>query len=312
MRQKVLSWLVSRIFSGRHLDLGENCFGFGACNRGLAEVTTKRFSRSFLSAVRGEYAVEGFRAVEVPWSFRNSRGFAAPVVTGGSGGGSSSSSSSSNIKGGNGEGNRSDRKINRAIVARMVRLVGADGHEILSRYEALNRAQQEGLDLVEVDGKADPPVCKLMDFSRERFKVKKQEKDLRKKQLERRRLDDLKEVRFSSRTEQKDLEMKADVVTRLLTRGHRVKLAVQFHGNDKGEEVGVELLERAMRLLGVEVKVENGPRVEKMRAWVMIRPIQEQRNSKNKKASKTIREIVDADDLNEEDTNMKAVKEAEG
>lgn len=105
----------------------------------------------------------------------------------------------------------------------------------------------------------------------------------------------MKEVRFSSRTEQKDLEMKAEVVTTLLVRGHRVKIAVQFHGNDKVEEVGIELLERAMSLLPADsVKVENGPRVEKMRAWVMIRPIQEQKTVK-KKASTTRHENVDED-----------------
>lgn len=64
--------------------------------------------------------MEGFRVVEVLWSFWNSRGFVVFVVIGGSGGGSSSSSSSSNIKGGNGEGNRSDWKINRVIVVWMV------------------------------------------------------------------------------------------------------------------------------------------------------------------------------------------------
>jgi translation initiation factor IF-3 len=76
-----------------------------------------------------------------------------------------------------------DRRINRAITARHVRLVSNEGHEILTRYEALTRAHHAGLDLVEVDGKSDPPVCKLMDFSKERFKDKRREKELRKKQV---------------------------------------------------------------------------------------------------------------------------------
>lgn len=253
MKRKPLERLLSRVLAGNLWGEAQGKSGVvrngGCCSAPIAG-EAMRFSKGF----------------ESPWDFRPSRPFAAPAAA--------------SIRAGNNE--KGDRKINRAIVARMIRLVGDSGHEVLSRYDALNRAQQAGLDLVEVDGRADPPVCKLMDFSKERFKVKKQEKDLKKKQLERRRLDDLKEVRFSSRTEQKDLEMKAEAVTRLLVRGHRVKMAVQFHGNDKGEEVGVVLLERAMSLLQAEVKVENGPRVEKMRAWVMIRPIQDTKTVKKK------------------------------
>lgn len=264
MRQKPLQWLLSRIVAngGRKQPL----------------ITTSRVSQ-IKPQVRRWSA--GYDVVPLPWDFASRRAFAAPAIAR-----TEDKEKAPNPGGG-------DRKINRAITARMVRLVSDEGHEILSRYDALNRAQQAGLDLVEVDGRADPPVCKLMDFTKERFKVKKQEKDMKKKQLERRRLDDLKEVRFSSRTEQKDLEMKAETASRLLARGHRVKLAVQFHGNDKGDEVGVELLERAMALLQTEMKVDSGPRVEKMRAWVMIRPVVEQKTSK-KKASKSIAHETDS------------------
>ena len=286
MRQRPLQWLVSRVIAGNWQGSGGGCRAWGAGRSGGAAEG---------AAIRVWSFWEGKGVVEVPWDLRQCRAYAASVAAGASG------------KSGSGEGTKPERKVNRAIVARMVRLVGDDGHEVLSRYDALNRAQQSELDLVEVDGKADPPVCKLMDFSKERFKVKKQEKDLRKKQLERRRLDDLKEVRFSSRTEQKDLEMKAETVTRLLVRGHRVKLAVQFHGNDKGDEVGVDLLERALSLLQAEVKVETGPRVEKMRAWVMIRPILEQKAGK-KKASKTRQEYLNGVD---EDNDTEVSKEAQ-
>lgn len=280
MRQRPLQWLLSRALSGRSALGSVRVSNAGAGEHGAPETLISSYFR--VAARRWSSGLDFRLPVTMPWDLTASRAYAAPVAV--------------SPKAGSGEGNKGvDRKINRAIVARMVRLVGVEGHEVLSRYEALQRAQQAGLDLVEVDGRADPPVCKLMDFSKERFKVKKQEKDLRKKQLERRRLDDLKEVRFSSRTEQKDLEMKADSVTRLLARGHRVKLAVQFHGNDKGEEVGVELLERAMSLIPTEMKVESGPRVEKMRAWVMVRPILEQKTTK-KKASKVTHENV-ADEM---------------
>ncbi|CAK9220887.1 unnamed protein product [Sphagnum troendelagicum] len=197
------------------------------------------------------------------WLWQSCRSYAAPV--------SRTGKPPANGKQDKGGPEKLDRRINRAITARHVRLVSNEGHEILTRYEALTRAHHAGLDLVEVDGKSDPPVCKLMDFSKERFKDKRREKELRKKQVKRRRLDDLKEVRFSTRTEQKDLEMKAEIATRLLTRGHRVKVVVQSHAKDEVDKIGPDLLQRLMTMLPT-VKVENGPRIEKTRVWILLRP----------------------------------------
>ncbi|KAL2633577.1 hypothetical protein R1flu_005056 [Riccia fluitans] len=170
------------------------------------------------------------------------------------------------------EPEKSDRKINRAIVARHIRLITDDGHEVLSRMEALRRAEIMDMDLVEVDGKQEPPVCKLMNFNKERFKERQREKEMKKRQVERRRLDDLKEVRFSTRTEPNDLELKAQMAKRLLLKGHRVKLAVIPHGNDDLEPKGRELIQRMVTMLQETCKVETGPRMEKQRAWVLVRP----------------------------------------
>jgi hypothetical protein len=109
------------------------------------------------------------------WLWQSCRSYAAPV--------SRTGKPPANGKQDKGGPEKLDRRINRAITARHVRLVSNEGHEILTRYEALTRAHHAGLDLVEVDGKSDPPVCKLMDFSKERFKDKRREKELRKKQV---------------------------------------------------------------------------------------------------------------------------------
>ncbi|KAG6553398.1 hypothetical protein Mapa_005133 [Marchantia paleacea] len=170
------------------------------------------------------------------------------------------------------EPEKPDRKLNRAIVARTIRLITDDGHEVVSRSEALRRADQMDLDLVEVDGKQDPPVCKLMDFNKERFKDRQREKEMKKKQSERRRLDDLKEVRFSTRTEPNDLEFKAQMAKRLLLKGHRVKLVVIPHGNDELDPKGRDLIQRMVTMLQDTCKVETGTRIEKQRAWTLVRP----------------------------------------
>lgn len=301
MRQKPLHHLLNRVVLLTKNTISDTPTASSPSGvRDYATLLTKRNNNvehhhtrnlPWRASLGGEDSKNG--VMRQPLGLQSWRGYAAPSQGGSKGG-----------KGGEGE-NKSDRRINRAIVARTLRLVGTDGHEILTRFEALNRAQQAGLDLVEVDGKSDPPVCKLMDFSKEKFKVRKQEKDLRKKQLERRRLDDLKEVRFSSRTEQKDLELKADIVSRLLLRGHRVKLVVQFQGQDKGEEVGVPLLEKAMSLLQAEMKVENGPRIERMRAWIMIRPVMEEQQQKSakKKSVKSLQED-ELSHASDEDTDL--------
>ncbi|KAL3694162.1 hypothetical protein R1sor_007813 [Riccia sorocarpa] len=183
------------------------------------------------------------------------------------------------------EPEKPERKINRAIVARQIRLITDEGHVVVSRMEALRRAEDMDMDLVEVDGKQDPPVCKLMDFNKERFKDRQREKEMKRKQVERRRLDDLKEVRFSTRTEPNDLELKAQMAKRLLLKGHRVKLAVVPHGNDDVQSKGRELIQRMVTMLQETSKVETGPRIEKQRAWVLVRPVvvAEKKGSNGKK-----------------------------
>ncbi|CAM6127985.1 unnamed protein product [Calypogeia fissa] len=201
------------------------------------------------------------------------------------------------------EPEKPERKINRAIVSRTIRLITREGHQILTRAEALRHAENMDLDLVEVDGKQDPPVCKLMDFNKERFKEKQREKEHKKKQSERRRLDDLKEVRFSTRTEQNDLELKAQMALRLLTKGHRVKLAVIPHGNDELEPKGRELLDRMITLLQDSAKVEIGPRIERQRAWTLIRPtsVASKGSLTKTKERKAMRESVDTSASDSED-----------
>ncbi|KAL5672175.1 hypothetical protein ACJX0J_016481, partial [Zea mays] len=138
-------------------------------------------------------------------------------------------------------------RMNNAIAAPFVRLVMDEGHNILPRHEALQLAIRMDMDLVEVDRKSDPPVCKIMDFHREKYKKETKEKErLKTKSAIVLRGGENKEVRFKGKTELKDLMVKADGITRLMERGYRVKCMAMPSGNE-GEDLGTPL----SRLLGL-------------------------------------------------------------
>ncbi|RVW96655.1 Translation initiation factor IF3-1, mitochondrial [Vitis vinifera] len=175
------------------------------------------------------------------------------------------------------EKDASGPRMNDQIRADFVRLVTDDGHEIVSRMVALERARKLKLDLVEVQRKADPPVAieayalALLKSTSKIVKVLHLEflhlmwrviYDVSELTL---RKGDCKEVRFSGKTEAKDLKMKADMVKRLMDRGYRVKI----------EDVCF---------------VESGPRVEKRQAYVIVRHIKfgPSKKGSGKKASKVV------------------------
>lgn len=105
-------------------------------------------------------------------------------------------------------------------------------HEIVSTLVALRRAKLAGLDLVEVNARADPPVCRLMRYDSFRYAQRQREKDGKRKAMERRRADTVKELKLTARISGNDLRVKADKAARFLTAGHRVTLRVEFKTND--------------------------------------------------------------------------------
>ncbi|XP_011626650.1 uncharacterized protein LOC18443211 [Amborella trichopoda] len=176
---------------------------------------------------------------------------------------------------------------NEGITARFVRLVTDEGHAIVSRHEALDRALKLKLDLVEVQGSADPPVCKIIDFHREKYKhqLKEKERTMSKSDLTMRK-GEPKNIRFSPKTELKDLQMKAEMVKRLLERGYRVKCTAM--GNED-QDLG-DLLSRLAAMIEDVSVVESGPRVEKRIAYMIVRHIKFGQSKKQsaKKASKIV------------------------
>ncbi|GLT55126.1 hypothetical protein SLA2020_282750 [Shorea laevis] len=191
------------------------------------------------------------------------------------------------------EKDTSGPRMNDEIKAPIVRLVTETGHEQVSRHEALERARKLNLDLVEVQRNANPPVCKLMDFHREKYKQQLKEKDRAKSKSEvTLRKGDCKEVRFSGKTELKDLKMKADQIIRLMERGYRVKCRAM---GKEGQDLG-GLLNRLSALIEDVAVVESGPGVTAPPAVNSVGPLEELSSAES--GLETEEEILsDEDDL---------------
>ncbi len=152
-----------------------------------------------------------------------------------------------------------------------VRVIAADGEQvgILSRDEALEMAQDAGLDLVEIQPNGDPPVCRIMDFGKYKFEQQKKANAARKKtkQVE------IKEVKFRPNTDVGDYKIKLRNVFRFLEEGDKVKVTIRFRGREmRHQELGHELAKRVQNDVGEEGSVEQFPRLEGRQMVMMIAP----------------------------------------
>lgn len=151
--------------------------------------------------------------------------------------------------------------INEEIDAPSVRLIDAEGEQrgIVSTSEALQLAEESGLDLVEVSPNAKPPVCKIMDFGKFKYELAKKEKENRKKQ----HVIITKEVRFRPKTDEHDFEFKVRHARKFLDAGHRVKATVMFRGRENAHrEYGQRVLDRFKKALEDIAKIEKDSKLE--------------------------------------------------
>ncbi|KAI5063887.1 hypothetical protein GOP47_0020557 [Adiantum capillus-veneris] len=166
--------------------------------------------------------------------------------------------------------------LNDKITARTLRLVDEDGkgHRIVSRGEALFLAKKKEMDLVLVDGKPDPPVCKIFDFHRERYKREQALKEKKKSKGAAAKLNEVKELRYSAKTEPKDLKMKVQKAKQFLERGYKVKFVANYKGfieeeADRREEG--KMIDKVISMLDDMTVIEQGPRYESRLVWVMFK-----------------------------------------
>ena len=162
--------------------------------------------------------------------------------------------------------------INEFIEADKVRLVGADGEQIgvLPIEVARAAAAEAMMDLVLIAPDADPQVCKIMDFGKHVFDVKKQKSANKKKQ---RRIH-VKEIKFRPGTEEGDYQVKLRNLIRFLTDGDKTKVSLRFRGRELAHQhLGQELIERIRDDLSQYGAVEQEPKMEGRQIVMVLAPI---------------------------------------
>lgn len=160
---------------------------------------------------------------------------------------------------------------NEEITAPEVRLIAPDGEQVgvISRDEALERAQDAGLDLVEVAPQAKPPVCKIMDYGKHLFEKSKAQQLARKKQKQ----IQVKEVKFRPGTEEGDYQTKLRNLKRFLEEGDKVKITLRFRGREmRHQELGRRLLDRVNTDLEELASVEQMPKLEGRQMVMVMAP----------------------------------------
>ena len=161
--------------------------------------------------------------------------------------------------------------MNEEIKAQEVRLIDVDGEQagIASIDEALKQAQTAGLDLVEISPDAEPPVCKIMDYGKKLFEVKKQQAVQRKKQKQ----TQVKEMKFRPGTDVGDYEIKLRNMTRFLENGDKAKVTLRFRGREMAhQELGMQMLKRIETDLDEIGAVEQFPKMEGRQFTMVIAP----------------------------------------
>ena len=163
-------------------------------------------------------------------------------------------------------------KVNDRIRAPEIRLIGAEGENVgvVTPAQAMQMAQEVGLDLVEISPNADPPVCKIMDVGKFKYETQKRESEARKKQT----TIQVKEVKFRPNTDIHDYDVKMRNVVKFLEKGDKVKVTMRFRGREMAHQnLGRELLERVADDIKELGKVENMPRMEGRQMVMMIGPV---------------------------------------
>lgn len=162
--------------------------------------------------------------------------------------------------------------INRQIRSSYARVIGKDGEQlgILDIRKALQIAESLNLDLVEVASKADPPVCKIMDYGKYKFQEKKKLQQARKNQVH----VEIKEIQIRPKTESHDLAHKAKSAISFLEDGDKVKITVFFRGREMEHlETGWQTLLEFMKRIDDQAIIEAKPKMEGKRLALMLGPL---------------------------------------
>jgi translation initiation factor IF-3 len=162
-------------------------------------------------------------------------------------------------------------RVNHRIRVPEVRVIGADGSMlgVLQTHEALRKAQEQGLDLVEVNPKAEPPVCKILDFGKYKYEEKKKQAQARRNQS----VVEIKEIKLRPKTDDHDIAFKVKAARRFLEAGHKVKFTVRFRGREiTHPEKAHEQLDIILKALDDVANIETRPMMEARAMSLVVAP----------------------------------------
>ena len=162
-------------------------------------------------------------------------------------------------------------RVNKAIAVTEVRLIDADGENVgvVPIADALERAEDAGLDLVEISPGAEPPVCKILDYGRFKYEDQKRRNEARKKQ----KTIDVKEIKMRPNIDQHDYDVKMRSIQRFIGDGDKVKVTMRFRGREMAhQELGLKVLDRVRDQVEEVAKVEQFPKMEGRQMTMVIAP----------------------------------------
>jgi translation initiation factor IF-3 len=163
-------------------------------------------------------------------------------------------------------------KINEDIDYREVRLVDSDGSQlgVVTSKVALETAQEQGLDLVEVSDKADPPVCRIMNFDKFRYELKKKQQEAKKKQT----VIETREIKFRPKTEEHDLAFKIRKIREFLEEKNKVKVTMRFRGREivYAQTIGLDALTKIADTLREDCVIIQEPKMEGRQLVMFVGP----------------------------------------
>ncbi len=174
--------------------------------------------------------------------------------------------------------------MNRRIRAPKVKVIGSDGTMlgVLPTKEALAKAQEEGLDLVEVNGRGDPPVCKIIDYGKLKYEQSKKSREAKKK----RATQEIKEIKFRPQIGDHDFQVKLRAARKFLAAGNRIRLIVQFKGRQSSHpETGKAVLDRACQELSEVITIIQMAKMEGRLMSMTVGPVKLKGKSREAKAA---------------------------
>jgi translation initiation factor IF-3 len=162
-------------------------------------------------------------------------------------------------------------RLNDAIRAREIRLIDENGQNvgIVSKIDAMTRATEAGLDLVEISPDSTPPVCKILDYGKFKFQEQKKAAEARKNQ----KIVEIKEIKMRPNIDDHDYDVKMRSISRFFEEGDKVKVTLRFRGREMAhQELGYQLLQKVKLDTDKMAKVESEPRLEGRQMVMVLAP----------------------------------------